>query len=256
MSIRCMLCDRIGHNSRTCPSSNQCSLCGVRGHNARACPNSVQCSWCKEIGHNVRGCPNTVTCSKCGQPGHNASTCNASIGIARGYERERQLQRDLDSLELPRGKIDDLHRKAEWHHRDILIDKSERELKDLDGAVKRLKEYTQFSAAVQRIMDRVHKASKYIVYVGRAGMTSEHLLNRFRSHENSRRARFISPVLCARTDIIKDEKWEDRAIRLVNYWNRKNKLCCNNNVCSDGGGWPSTSYSLIYVVACERRSQE
>lgn len=179
-------------------------------------------------GHNANGCPNTVQCALCGGRGHNRATCDASKREIAAYARELQIQQDV--VPIPRGpRHADLHSPDDWFHRDLLFN-DQGEFDRLRQAVERAPAYQRFKDALTQIVARVHRASRFEVYVGRAGATAAHVRNRFSAHEKSQRALFISPAVRARTATIRDEDWEGRAIRLVRHWEGNERLCCNNSV--------------------------
>jgi hypothetical protein len=98
-------------------------------------------------------------------------------------------------------------------------------------------------------VDTVHKASNFNLYVGRAGDSAAHVLNRFRHHYKQRNALWIQPVFRARTNLMRLKRWEELSIRWTKAQEALGVLCCNNDVPDDRGPWPSTEFAVIYVAA-------
>jgi len=63
----------------------------------------------------------------------------------------------------------------------------------------------------------VHEASRHTVYAGRAGATVHHRLDRFHSHQQTKRARWVFPVIRVPKDELRDEDGEGRAIRWTQF---------------------------------------
>jgi hypothetical protein len=219
----------------------KCSLCGRKSHTARSCTYSVRCSLCDKPGHNRRTCPNTLRCSICKEPGHNARTC-----VQRKPLDTTPILRDFP---LPIGpRISELSTITGWFSIAILNGQSlERE--KFEQALETLPQYENFGNAFRQVVNAVHKASRFNLYVGRAGHSPVHILKRFRFHSDHRNSLWIQPIFRARTELMRLRRWEELAIRWTRAQHELGVLCCNNDVPNDCGPWPSTEFTLVYVAA-------
>ncbi|XP_030000954.1 zinc finger CCHC domain-containing protein 7-like isoform X2 [Sphaeramia orbicularis] len=80
-SLICHICNRTGHQAKSCPIYKKCPtcvLCGVRGHNQRECL-SRPCPRCGRPSHSLRPCEKPPVwnqhCQRCGMTGHLSDTC-------------------------------------------------------------------------------------------------------------------------------------------------------------------------------------
>jgi hypothetical protein len=157
---------------------------------------------------------------------------------------------DLD-VPLPVGrKLEHLGRAVGWFSDAVHHAAEERQ--ELEAHIAGLSRATVRREAFRALISAVHKASKYEIYVGRAGASPRHLLARFQDHQANRGARWIHPVLRVSTQQLRAEDWEKHAIRWVRGQEQAGRLCCNNSVADSRGNWPDTEDCLIYLVACER----
>jgi hypothetical protein len=219
-----------------------CRYCGHDGHNAATCPKATRCSACGQAGHNTRTCPNARRCGICGAVGHDARNCT------EGEQVDRPLAAAVDRLyrntPVPRGaKLVNFSDGDGWFDRDA-------DEQRLAGHIETLPVFEQLGAAFRALVATVHKASRHGVYVGRTGATATHILARFEAHRERRGARWIRPVFRAETERIREQRWEEAAIRWVKMHDARGSLCCNNDVHDQRGPWPRTEHSVIYVVAC------
>jgi len=220
--MACSLCRNHHHNARSCPETVKCSLCNTRGHNRRTCPNKIRCGICTRPGHNARGCP--------GREEFNPAPI-------------------LKEFPLPSGpRLSELKSSCGWFSDEILrINNEERE--SFERALKTLPTYENFRSAFKRLVDTVHKASGFRLYVGRSGDNSQLILNRFRYHFDNRNAFHLQPVFRVRTTTMRIHRWEELSIRWVRSKHELGVLCCNNDIPNDCGPWPSTENSIIYIAA-------
>ncbi len=224
--MSCSYCHRNGHNLSTCPTVNRrCSICNRPDHYAPTCPEAIRCSICDGHGHNKRACP----------------------------EAPGVVDLDIPDVPVPAGaKYSELTPTRGWFSRDLLDRSDPDEAEELKNHIDNLPLSLTFRPAFKRFVAAVHKASRWTVYVGRAGGTFEHVTSRFRAHRDNKDARWVFPILKVRTKQLKDEEWEKTAIRWVKFQDERDRLCCNNDAVDQRGQYPDTPECVLYVVACGR----
>ena len=155
----------------------------------------------------------------------------------------------------PRG----FRRGGDWIYRDALagneasvaVERAESCLKRLLHDAKCKRPRQTFERAFARVKIAVHQASRFGVYVGRAGATTKHLKTRFARHSQDKGAVYIRPVIAVPNALAKEEHWEQRMIAWTAALSARNDLCCKNLTAYDDGNWPKDEdFSVIYVAAC------
>lgn len=77
---RCSVCNRTGHNEKTCYKKATCSKCNTMGHTSGYCKqNKPLCSRCGRIGHLTNEC--RARCRLCNSLTHNSVQCPVYINI-------------------------------------------------------------------------------------------------------------------------------------------------------------------------------
>lgn len=136
--------------------------------------------------------------------------------------------------------------------------------KELERALEEAPRHSELRSAVGDIIRSVHglpevmecELSQLDVYIGRAGSTFRHVRARWGVRfESFERAPSTHSVVAVRGNLtrVKQQKWEEKAQRVLGVLTRNSALCCANAVTGDCGRWPDTRDVAIYVVARRRR---
>ena len=199
---------------------------------------------CVETGHNLNPLPCPLDRSYLDK-GDVSQPRPASVNVP-------DLSSTID-IPLPVGrKFEHMDGAAGWFSHAVHSAPDERLA--LGDHIEQLPRATIFRDAFRELVAAVHKASKYELYVGRAGASVRHLLARFQDHQQHRGAQWIRPVIRVSTARLREEDWEKHAIHWVRAREHEGRLCCNNSVADSRGNWPDTDDCVIYVVACDRLS--
>lgn len=83
-------------------------------------------------------------------------------------------------------------------------------------------------------------------YLGRAGATTKHVLQRLFDHFANKHHE--GAIVLARCQTSTALKWEDVAVKILNNLRDRNKLCVANIACSSVGRIPKTEESIIYLT--------
>lgn len=134
-----------------------------------------------------------------------------------------------------------------------------------EHAIKAAPNVTSLKDAAAEVIRSLHGMPEHVgcdlsqlqVYLGRAGATASHVANRWR-------ARFADPLFAdtpendtthalvafrAPTTQVREGRWETTGQRILNALGMSKALCCANAKLHDGGAWPDTASTAIYLVA-------
>ncbi len=115
--------------------------------------------------------------------------------------------------------------------------------------------YERFADAAKSIILAIHaiprlredtSLGQVEVYVGRAGATPRHILNRWKTHREEKKHQHGLVAIECPTHVV--ELWERAAIRVVNKLRNDGRLCVKNASSSSQGQLPGEEYSCIYVT--------
>lgn len=115
--------------------------------------------------------------------------------------------------------------------------------------------FTRFSDAGQHVIRSIHAIPKLFgdvergeveVYLGRAGATTKHVMNRFRDHRGSKDHEFGMVLFVGATDDV--ASWEGTANRILMGLMARGQLCVANAVAGSQGRRPDESESCVYLT--------
>jgi hypothetical protein len=115
--------------------------------------------------------------------------------------------------------------------------------------------FTRFSDAGQHVIRSIHAIPKLFgdvergeveVYLGRAGATSKHVMNRFRDHRGSKDHDFGMVLFVGATDDV--VSWEGTANRILMGLMARGQLCVANAVAGSQGRRPDEAESCVYLT--------
>lgn len=115
--------------------------------------------------------------------------------------------------------------------------------------------YQQFARGARHVIECVHAVpalhnkcslGEVEIYIGRAGRSAKHVLNRWFEHYSGKEHKFGIVALVCPTEYV--GIWETAAVRAVSALKNRGRLCVRNISTSGFGPLPSTEESCIYVT--------
>jgi hypothetical protein len=114
------------------------------------------------------------------------------------------------------------------------------------------------------VLHEDHALDQVEVYIGRAGASPRHVLNRWRGHYQTKKHRHGVIVLQSATEKI--ARWEDGAVKVLKRLDHHGRLCVKNASASGQGALPDEPQSCIYITwrrttprnleTCDKRTVE